>query len=66
MTATELEKYYSIKQLQAYNSEIRSKYNQLKMQYNHLNNVFIDTNPSTISTTASFVLFSPESPLIVK
>ena len=40
MTAKELEKYYSIKQLKAYNSEIRSEYNQLKMQYNHLNKNF--------------------------
>ena len=40
MTSKELEKYYSIKQLQAYNSEIRSKYNSLKFQYDQLNNKF--------------------------
>ena len=50
MTATELEKYYSIKQLQAYNSEIRSKYNQLKIQYNHLNKNFEIRVEATVKT----------------
>ena len=40
MTAKELEKYYSYKQLKSYNSEIRSRYNNLKIQYNHLNKNF--------------------------
>ena len=40
MTARELEKYYSYKQLKSYNSEIRSRYNNLKIQYNQLNKNF--------------------------
>lgn len=34
MTAKEIEERFSYKQLQKYNSEIRSKYNDLKFQYN--------------------------------
>lgn len=38
MTAKEFERQFTLKQLQAYNSEIRSKYNDLRFQYNILKN----------------------------
>ena len=34
LTAEYIEREYTIKQLQAYNSEIRSKYNDMKFKYN--------------------------------
>ena len=40
MTAEEIRKSFTMKQLQAYNSEIRSKYNSLKFQYDQLNSKF--------------------------
>lgn len=38
MPSKELERQFTLKQLQAYNGEIRSKYNDLKFQYNYLKN----------------------------
>ena len=40
MTADEIRKSFTMKQLRAYNSEIRSKYNSLKFQYDQLNSKF--------------------------
>ena len=40
MTADEIRKSFTMKQLQAYNSEIRSKYNSLRFEYNQLNSKF--------------------------
>ena len=37
MTADEIKRSFTMKQMLAYNSEIRSKYNSLKFQYNQLN-----------------------------
>lgn len=40
MTASEIERQFTIKQLQAYNSEIRSKYNHLNFLYSNLTKKF--------------------------
>ena len=40
MTADEIKRSFTMKQMLAYNSEIRSKYNSLKFQYNQLNSKF--------------------------
>ena len=36
MTSEEIKQIYTYKQLKAYNSEIRSRYNSLSLQYNQL------------------------------
>ena len=36
MTAEEIKQRYTYKQLKSYNSEIRSRYNSLSLQYNQL------------------------------
>ena len=36
MTSQEFKKLYTYKQLEAYNSEIRSRYNNLSLRYNQL------------------------------
>ncbi len=40
MTPAEIERQFTIKQLQAYNSQIRSKYNALQFSYNNLEKQF--------------------------
>lgn len=40
MTSIKIERHFTIKQLQAYNSEIRSKYNALQLSYNNLEKNF--------------------------
>ena len=40
MTLEEIKKSYTLKQLQTYNSEIRSKYNNLRFEYNQLQKQF--------------------------
>ena len=40
MTAEEIKNIFTLKQLQSYNSEIRSKYNHLSFEYSQLKSKF--------------------------